>query len=796
MAADPGLRRAVRRPLRHRLYGLAAVLVTLGSPWVQEWSAGLYTDQAVPDWLLSELPYLAWSTGYELPDSYLLVGESVFRWSNAVAAVVLLAALFLLTPRLVPFGAGRGRLLGGCLGTGLLAALCTTLADSGTRLLVLSDRGRSAVGWEPSVPRLAGFGLLLGLALALTLTGFANPPLPTASTVPAAPTADTARRGGRPLDRSAQMTVPTSAGVPLGSEPGDVTRYLSAATYTDPVFARQVTEHLVADDLGAVATSPGVDLVAVARHALAAQVLRRRRDGALALLPLGLLLVSPLWLLIAALLLGLFSGTARSIRSTRPVGAARWRYSTRPDRGRHEGVPPHAVRSLLVSVLMAALLVSAALYLNAVLAPAGVLAWLTGAYLAGLPSVLVLLGTLAAAHRLTFRHLQDVDARLRGQLRREAYSPDAPVEPLGPAWTGARLAAIAEAQRGNVIVHSTYLPYLGHGTEISAVPPLVVPLRPEHRMPGQPSAPIREFDNWEIISAVHERLRETSARHAAEPPADATTDLTDLRLEHRIAVHGTVAVEDPRLLRPDRLAPVAELPEETVREIALDPDGVARHHLLAHLPLWGDDVVPSLFLRLTVTGGALHIDPALRILPPVRSGYHELDLLTRTPSPQHLDTLRLTALAGAYTAVRRAPGAFLDAAGYDSRHRDRRGRGLLALAYDPGFDHGAHISIRESATNPVYQNYYQKSDGIQAGFALYQHALTAIRDFLEEHGVDTHPLTAQQHSLVNFGVIQQGGISQVGNQAIGPGAAAHAGPVPPAAPAPPPTFEKQPRSTS
>ncbi len=95
-----------------------------------------------------------------------------------------------------------------------------------------------------------------------------------------------------------------------------------------------------------------------------------------------------------------------------------------------------------------------------------------------------------------------------------------------------------------------------------------------------------------------------------------------------------------------------------------------------------------------------------------------------------------------------------------------------ALLDDPAFDYGARMSVRGIASSPDYQNYFQVIDANRTVSALYRHTLAAVRDFLDEHGVDTSDFQAQQQTILNNGILQQGGVSVVGNQAVGTGAVA------------------------
>jgi hypothetical protein len=68
----------------------------------------------------------------------------------------------------------------------------------------------------------------------------------------------------------------------------DATRYLCAAAQLESGFTERVIEELVAEELRAVPTSPGVDLTPVVKHALAARTRQRVRDILLLLTLLAL----------------------------------------------------------------------------------------------------------------------------------------------------------------------------------------------------------------------------------------------------------------------------------------------------------------------------------------------------------------------------------------------------------------------------------------------------------------------------------------------------------------------------
>ncbi|MGN5391990.1 hypothetical protein [Streptomyces sp. JL7001] len=81
---------------------------------------------------------------------------------------------------------------------------------------------------------------------------------------------------------------------PPGASPWstyDVTRYLCAAVHTDSSLAREAVSLVIHQPRRAAASSPGLDLACVLRHALAARRRQRRRDIALSLLLVVLVIV-------------------------------------------------------------------------------------------------------------------------------------------------------------------------------------------------------------------------------------------------------------------------------------------------------------------------------------------------------------------------------------------------------------------------------------------------------------------------------------------------------------------------
>ncbi|MER6671927.1 hypothetical protein [Streptomyces sp. NPDC000983] len=723
---------------------LCAGLVLLGSPWLREPLLRLDPETPLPRFVHRALfvPSWALSPGSEgLAEPLYLAGNT--------ALLVTLAGIVLVPRVLTGTPATPGLRQLAALGAGIVISLVAAVAS----WAVLKAEGEEALtffGGRPDeviirflVDGLV-FGVLLGVALGAAYGG-------------------TRTRAARSRIRERRSTMalpsPEVPGGAVGStDADDTTRHLCAAAYTDPEFSRRVVEEVLRDELGAVAPSPGVDLVPVVRHSLAARRLHLERDRELAAVYLLTGAFGPLWLVFGHLALKALAAASRAprraVRGREPVDTAA---ALRRLAGTGAGV-------LLAGVLFCVFLSTLPL--------SGPWSWLAGSYAGGVPSLLAVVGGGAWAFWIMTREELEVDRRLREGLRRETFdartAPDA-----GEAWAAAGVRAVAEAQTGNVTVYSGFSPFVGQGVR-QAQWAVSLPL-----LPARPGAPLTAFDTWDVVRRLRSRLHEAALRHAAEqPPADAGPSLAALELEDRVFVSGARIADDRRLLPDPVRAPATRLSDTAVRDIALDPQGTPRHCLAAHLPLWGGAVVPSQLLHVAVVGRTLHLHCDRHVLTPLRPGPRDVDLLPAALTPAHRTGLLLSALRRSDSALFGAPRAVLGDALREWGRLRRLRREYAAAGTDPAFDRGARLSIREHAMGDEYLDHFQRVDAERTFAALDRHALAAVRDFLDEHGVDTSDFRTQTQTILNHGVLQTGGVSVVGNQAVGPGARATTEPAP------------------
>ncbi|TDB81870.1 hypothetical protein [Micromonospora sp. KC721] len=526
-------------------------------------------------------------------------------------------------------------------------------------------------------------------------------------------------------------------------EASEATRYLCAAAHTDESFAERALAEAVDDDLRAVAPSVGFDLTSVLRHCLHARQRRRRRDLRLVVAGGLAVLLAPLWTLLA----GTVMVVGTKLAPFRP--------------SRHGLVGPVAA---LFSVALVALVLLVQLPgVGGSEGESGLPGWFVGRPVLALPFGVV-------AYLVLVAHLLGTRRLLVTQLRRGRFRPPG-ADAARDGRYADRLAAVDEAQRGNVTVYGGYVPFVGHGTPVAGWS-FALPIVPAGHgsllsgVPPDPADPPVSFAVDDLIDHVRSRLG------AVRLDASDTDRLPDLRLEDRIFVGGRLLTDDPRLLPDRERMPRQRWTDEEVREVATHPRGVARHYLCALVPSWGGEVVASTFLHFSTDGRVLYLECARTLLEPPRWDHHDVDRLTEWLPANQFAQLLVTAGETLLRTALGAPLRLLQDLIRAVRFHPRRERARRLAREDLGHDYGARVGVRELAAGTGYHNYFQVLDAAKHLKVVERHVLAAIVDFLDDRGVETAEFRNRQTMILNQGVIQTGGLSVVGNQAVGSGARA------------------------
>lgn len=355
------------------------------------------------------------------------------------------------------------------------------------------------------------------------------------------------------------------------------------------------------------------------------------------------------------------------------------------------------------------------------------------------------------------------------RLRRASFcnQPNPPEVP--EPWVVDRLADIDAAQRGNVTVYADYSPFIGYGGSETSWS-FALPIAPAKGIDGRTtSEDIIPFTTAELTDCIRLTLSSLAQRSKADAVGEY---LEGLRVEDRVFVNGAcLDVNGPFLL--DRTEPpTTSLSAQEISEIAADPRGLARHYICAHVPSWDGQIVASIFLRFSTDGYIIYTECAHAILAPVGAEFLPEELSTDEIDFQKGSSLCAESLANVVPMLVRSPWRVIRSINFSSDCASRAEDLRKRAAEDLGFNYGASVSVRELFIDTHYQNYYQLADASKHLNILDRHTLEALAVFLEEHHVDTTDLRNRQTAILNEGVIQTGGISNIGAQAVGSGALA------------------------
>ena len=530
---------------------------------------------------------------------------------------------------------------------------------------------------------------------------------------------------------------------PTAFSPDDTTRYLCVAARTDERFAERMTRALLTEDLHAAAPSVGFSLRPVLLHALAGIRQRRVRDWCLLAATVLALVLSPLWTVIALLVI-------------LPVGGSLARRAGESRRLRD------VVFALLVLVIMLLVSVTMVSALGDAPAPTRrtpapeppVAEWLVGLPWLALLMSLVLYGLVLWSEWQTRQTL------LSGLTRATFTADGEPPLSAGQSWLSDRLTAIDEAERGNVTVYDGFTPFIGHGPLVSTWSFALPLLRSE-----SDEESVVPVDTVELVAHVRDAL----AGVGGEPDG-----LPGLLLTERAFVSGNALIMHPALLPERDQAPGQHLSEADLARLAARPHGSARHYLCAQVPSWGGEVVASTFLHFSTDGRLLYLQCDRTVLGPLWRQYHDVDRISPVLTAGAVGRLLARAASGVAGAVPRAPVRVVRDLTFRWRWDRHRAIERAIAQQDLGYSYGARFSVREEATDANYHNYFQKTDAAKHLKLVERHVLAALLDFLDERGVDTTEFRNRQMTILNQGIIQTGGVSNVGNQAVGSEATATA----------------------
>ncbi len=538
------------------------------------------------------------------------------------------------------------------------------------------------------------------------------------------------------------------------------TRHLCAGVYLDAAFRDMVIRTVHNDPRRRVAPSYGFDLVPVVRHAWRAWLLDiALYTAVLACLVTSIVLRRQLAVVLVlcafAVLMLLHSAGAHLAEFVRlRANAMAKRWSDRPEhdmRLRDSKELDRQKRLVKVEFVAIAVLAMVPVIMTRMLdvplsdavAPAAVIA-----------GVLAAVGVSAGVLR-----------QLRLNANQRAYS-------LRPRRLTRREEAIEIQQNHPCVIYQRpahkrdidpldqllaqdkpISPFVGTGKLVNRwLPPMTVQLvRPdpvnvrgwaqrEHATP-----PFRAYELVEQLRRALEQLGTDTGRER----------LPGLQVRDRLYVAESDVPADRKLLDADV--------DFMLRDVIDDHQKLAHHFLETSVPIAGGELVTTVLIRVSVKGRCLSLDVATCALTRTPPEFHRIDRYKENGASAvlraafravcHLpkDTLRAWRLIEVPIVAARAWWAMKD-----RTHRPRRGVQV-----------GARIAVRERAAADWENAQFDQTTIYDHMKIVEQRILKATEDFLRDHDVDTSAFEKQATSIVNSGVLNMGGTTNVNQSAVG-----------------------------
>ncbi|MGD0244826.1 MAG: zinc ribbon domain-containing protein [Streptosporangiaceae bacterium] len=531
------------------------------------------------------------------------------------------------------------------------------------------------------------------------------------------------------------------------------TRYLCAAAYLDPTYAKSVIGELVMSHRG-VAPSLGIDLIPIIRHCLHARQAQLVRDLLLTvILIIGLLLATvPI---IAILIISFFLSFLPGVQwERRSLGAK-------------------VLVGLGVGVVVAAIavfyLVSS--YFNQANGGASPRFGPLASGLSTLAVVLVFLGLLGAVLvGYSYSMYRTFSDRLRpGASAHRFERASEEVEE--------RIAQVATAQRGNLTIYGGNNPFIGTGPRLLNEDwSIAIEL---DRAPGpgrnggrreRGSGSYVPIDPVELHQVIRARLLKVKDEGLPQ-----NERITALSMHDHVAGDGHCRWDSP-FIDQARTTPYSQASPEAIDALIRHPAAGLRYYLRVCVsdegqPVWvrrrevigstDQEIAVSAFIYVAVEGRMFYLQFVPTLLPPIYQRYHIVDRLPSVTSGEFMVKVILNAASTSFKDIVRAPFGVLGTA-WTAMTERRSYHSEARSASDYVFaDIGARISVRETGGSAQARTYIQVLDTVKYTRVVQRLVLDTVLDFLTEKGVDTSTYQESASAIISNSYTIHGNVGAI-----------------------------------
>jgi hypothetical protein len=311
----------------------------------------------------------------------------------------------------------------------------------------------------------------------------------------------------------------------------------------------------------------------------------------------------------------------------------------------------------------------------------------------------------------------------------------------------------------NLVVYRGFTPFVGAGFDLGGWSFVTFVDRP--KVEGAKTS-VQSFDIPELYVALDARLE--------------SVRLSNMNCRDYFFVRGVDIKGDP-----DILGDLADRPRKVLSAAlatidADEQDTRIRQYKCLQLVDWGGEVIISYFLRCALQGNMLLVEMKRYVLPPVADAQRSVDALRPDSITVRIGHAIAAIVAGPVMTVV-APfivlglasaglGRMLTSEAKQAKRRRERAEN------DPAYDFGAETTLRAMYAQNRYLHYFQKSDGEFGNKLIERKILHEVETFLDARGIDTSDIRERQTTILNSGILVQGGDVKAEALAVGDNAKA------------------------
>jgi len=309
----------------------------------------------------------------------------------------------------------------------------------------------------------------------------------------------------------------------------------------------------------------------------------------------------------------------------------------------------------------------------------------------------------------------------------------------------------------NLVVYQNFTPFVGAVTALGSWTILVDSTRrcddPTRGAPVPFTAP----DVYEAVMSAIKRLH-----------------LPDVEVRDYVFSAGNDIANDREILPHQYGRPAQRISPSRVATLRRDNSNPQmRWYPWIRIYDWNNELVLSQFLRFHRQGKHLFMELNRYVLTPLGERERQIDTQPPKGIVHALVYFLLCAMwgwmvaaVGVLSLIGRAKHALDEAIGWTESRRRR------IIRETPRFNYGVAASLRESAASGFYEHYFQKIDASMYARIVEEEILNTVVEFLEAHNIDTSELKERSTTILNSGIIMQGGDIKTEAIAVGENATA------------------------